>query len=142
MNNDLIEYATDLIVGVGTPDFQAKPSCQCWDQVIRPIFPRVNTEKVLVIGDTAADFGFARNIGGKFCWAKYGYGHESLALQYPDFIIERPWHTIDLIMGNEPADMDGESTESGEEADVETDISLPSYDSDIELPSYATAEGT
>jgi phosphoglycolate phosphatase len=27
-----------------------------------------------MVGDTAADLGFARNIGAYFAWASYGYG--------------------------------------------------------------------
>ena len=53
---------------------------------IRPAFPVVPRERVIVVGDTEADLAFVDNAHVANCWAKYGYGDrekcESMAANY------------------------------------------------------------
>jgi phosphoglycolate phosphatase len=51
-----------------------KPSPASYTQLIAPAFPDIEPHETIMVGDTAADHGFARNIGAYFAWASYGYG--------------------------------------------------------------------
>ena len=144
INNILIDrglwhLTTGFIVGDGTPGFKLKPNRQCWDEIIKPRFPDVEPERVLVIGDTLTDIQFARNIGAKICWAKYGYGEESLAMERPDFTVEKLWDIIDLLSGIEPSPSDAESSTA---SSTESDGAPPSYRSNSEPPAYDHPDGS
>jgi phosphoglycolate phosphatase len=55
---------------------------------------------VLIIGDTAADIQFARNIGAIACWAKYGYGHkEECEKLGPELMVDSLEEVQRLICG-------------------------------------------
>ena len=70
----------ELIIGDKTPGAQRKPDPASFVDVLVPILEAtfgisvMPGEGVLVIGDTVADIQFARNIGGRSCWCRYGYG--------------------------------------------------------------------
>lgn len=51
-----------------------KPDPAVFASRIAPAFPGVRAEDCIVIGDTAADLEFARNIGATACLAEYGFG--------------------------------------------------------------------
>ena len=133
VDRSLFHLTTGFVVGDGTPGFKLKPNRQCWDEIIKPRFPNVEPEQVLVVGDTLTDIQFARNIGAKICWAKYGYGEEALASERPDFVVEKPWHLANMISGIEPESSD---TESSTKSSTESSTEPPSYRSSTELPPY------
>ncbi|MCL4663020.1 HAD hydrolase-like protein [Burkholderia multivorans] len=58
-----------------------KPDPASYTRLIAPVFSGIAPTDTVMVGDTAADRGFARNIGAYFAWASYGYGdpHASLA---------------------------------------------------------------
>jgi phosphoglycolate phosphatase len=87
----------DLVLGAD--DVTApKPDAALYERHIEPFlgssrlqakeFEALRPDRVLVVGDTATDIQFARNIGASSCWAEYGYGDEDrcIALQ-PTFRI-------------------------------------------------------
>lgn len=66
-----------------------KPDPSSWHELIAPAYPHIAASDVLMIGDTPSDLGYARNIGAKSCWARYGYGDPDLCMaQAPDHIID------------------------------------------------------
>ncbi|KAI0133999.1 hypothetical protein BJ170DRAFT_705493 [Xylariales sp. AK1849] len=72
----------DLFVGDKAPGATRKPDPTSYVNVLLPAL------KGAWVGDTTADIKFARNIGAKSVWCRYGYGDKSLCegLQ-PDFIV-------------------------------------------------------
>jgi phosphoglycolate phosphatase len=82
-----IGHFIDLLVcdPAGIPK---KPDPACYRTLIAPAFPGVSPEQVVVVGDTHADLGLARNIGARACWAAYGYGDPARCLQMsPEIVI-------------------------------------------------------
>lgn len=69
---DLKQFIT-LVVG-DTKGIKKKPDSMIFDKIIKPAFDEINTNEILVVGDTSADLLFAKNIGADSCWATYGYG--------------------------------------------------------------------
>jgi phosphoglycolate phosphatase len=66
-----------------------KPDPASYTQIIAPTFPQVMPAEIVVVGDTHADLGLARNIGALSCWAGYGYGNQAACLSMkPDMVIE------------------------------------------------------
>ena len=55
-------------------DLAKKPSPQVLTERILPVFPDAIAEHCIVVGDTAADLQFAKNIGASSCYAGYGFG--------------------------------------------------------------------
>ena len=51
-----------------------KPSGALYTAHIAPVFPQIDPQDILVVGDTESDLRFAANIGARSCWAAYGYG--------------------------------------------------------------------
>lgn len=71
-----------------TKDIKKKPDPMIFNEIIKPKFPDIKPDDVIVIGDTAADLLFAKNIGAHACWAMYGYGiHEQCKQLRSDFVI-------------------------------------------------------
>lgn len=95
----------DLIVGDKTPGATRKPDVGSFTDVLVPkmrgaglVEEVVDASEVLVVGDTVADIQFARNIGAKACWARYGYGERVECEELrPDFTIEALMDVIALI---------------------------------------------
>lgn len=57
-----------------------KPDPASYTRLIAPAFPGIAPHETVMVGDTAADRGFARNIGAYFAWASYGYGDPDAGL--------------------------------------------------------------
>jgi phosphoglycolate phosphatase len=57
-----------------------KPDPASYTRLIAPAFPGLKPDEIVMVGDTAADLGFARNIGAYFAWAGYGYGDPNAGL--------------------------------------------------------------
>ncbi|KAL2825716.1 HAD-like domain-containing protein [Aspergillus cavernicola] len=80
-NNELDGYFTPgLIIGDKTPGAKRKPDPAAFRDVLVPRLREVGVEisgdgeGVVVVGDTVADIEFARNIGARSCWCRFGYG--------------------------------------------------------------------
>ena len=56
-------------------DLAKKPSPQVLTERILPVFPDAIAEHCVVVGDTAADLQFAKNIGASSCFAAFGFGN-------------------------------------------------------------------
>jgi phosphoglycolate phosphatase len=56
------------------PGQPRKPHPDVFSRRIVPALPGVEASGCVVVGDTAADLEFARNIGAAACFARYGYG--------------------------------------------------------------------
>ena len=64
----------DLVIAEQN-DFAKKPSALVLTERILPVFPDALGEQCVVVGDTAADLHFAKNIGANSCFAAYGFGN-------------------------------------------------------------------
>lgn len=104
-NSGLAKYIRpELVVGDSTPGATRKPDTSSYDNILVPALkevlgvPALDTSKVLEVGDTVADILFARNIGAKSCWCRFGYGDikacEELA---PDFTVASLGEVIPII---------------------------------------------
>lgn len=72
------------------PGVARKPDPASYRQIIAPAFPDIAPAETIVIGDTAADIVYARNVGARACWAGYGYGDgEICSSLQPDVTLER-----------------------------------------------------
>lgn len=84
---------TDLIVGDKTPGTTRKPDTGSYTHVLAPNLERLHSltiedpSKIVVVGDTEADVTFAKNLGARSIWCKYGYGSELCAQLAPDHIV-------------------------------------------------------
>ncbi|KAJ0333042.1 hypothetical protein COL922a_011163 [Colletotrichum nupharicola] len=95
----------DLIVGDKTPGATRKPGVGSFADVLVPkmreaglVDAVVDVSRVLVIGNTVTDIQFARNIGGRACWARYGYGERVKCEELrPDFTIEKLMDVMTII---------------------------------------------
>lgn len=56
------------------PGQPRKPQAEVFSLRIAPALPGVSASDCVVVGDTAADLEFAKNIGAHSCFASYGYG--------------------------------------------------------------------
>ena len=77
-----------LVVG-DLPGVPKKPHPAAFDQVVRVRLQVAPDAHLVMLGDTPADLHFARNIGARAWWAKYGYGDAATCLAVPpDRIVE------------------------------------------------------
>jgi len=86
----LTEYIT-MLVGDGIitdRPMPLKPSRTVFDEIIRPRYLSVPTQRILMAGDTHTDIAFGNNCGIRSCWASYGYGQAS------EVGLARPHYTI------------------------------------------------
>lgn len=95
--NGLVGYVPEaLIVGDKTPGAERKPHPASFTEVLVPTLKahgmwrdEMDPRKVLVVGDTIADIQFAKNIGGRACWCRYGYGDKDVCSALgPEFIVD------------------------------------------------------
>jgi phosphoglycolate phosphatase len=73
----LVYYGLASFIDLSVCDPQGvpkKPDPASYTRLIAPVFPGIEPHEIVMVGDTAADLGFARNIGAYFAWASYGYG--------------------------------------------------------------------
>lgn len=94
----------DLIIGDKTPGAKRKPDPASFVDVLIPILRErygmgeVEAEKVLVVGDTVADVQFARNIGSKVCWCRYGYGDREACEELgPNFVVDSLDEVVKIV---------------------------------------------
>lgn len=66
-----------------------KPHPSTYHELIAPKYAHIKPEEILMIGDAPPDLLYARNIGAKSCWARYGHGdHAACMAHSPDHIID------------------------------------------------------
>ncbi|PZQ44894.1 MAG: hypothetical protein DI551_09160 [Micavibrio aeruginosavorus] len=66
-----------------------KPDPSTYHELIAPKYAHIVPDEILMIGDAPPDLLYARNIGAKSCWARYGHGdHEKCMAYAPDYIID------------------------------------------------------
>jgi phosphoglycolate phosphatase len=94
----------DLIIGDKTPGAKRKPDPASFVDVLVPVLREkyglgnVDPASVLVVGDTVADLQFAKNIGSKGCWCRYGYGdREACQKAGPDFVVDSLGEVVNII---------------------------------------------
>ncbi|KAJ6781069.1 hypothetical protein PWT90_03050 [Aphanocladium album] len=88
----------ELIVGDSTPGATRKPDPSSYTAVLLPAVQArwyggvpggLDAGKVLEVGDTVADVQFARNIGAKSCWCRFGYGDAKACEELkPDYVVD------------------------------------------------------
>ena len=87
-----LDVLVSLVIGDGmvtSKKMEMKPSPMVFAEIIRPRFPSIPRENILMTGDTQADIRFANNCGIQSCWAAYGYGHvEETRAAGPHFTIQ------------------------------------------------------
>jgi phosphoglycolate phosphatase len=88
-----------LVVGQA-PGIPRKPDPRLFEKFIAPKFPDLVRSEMLVIGDTAADLEFARNIGADCCWAAFGYGHVEECERFrPEHTVRAVEELVDIVRG-------------------------------------------
>ena len=76
------------LVAAERPNLRPKPDPAAFTSLVARRFPNVPHDRFLMVGDTPADLGFARNAGIASCWAQYGYGDpEACRAMAPDHAI-------------------------------------------------------
>ncbi|PWY75199.1 HAD-like protein [Aspergillus sclerotioniger CBS 115572] len=104
---DLLQYFPDsLILGQGLAGVQRKPDPSSFTEVLWPNLQALGTEggldvsKVLMVGDTLTDIHYAKNIGVKSCWCRYGQGDpEECERLEPDHIIDTFEDVLKVVEG-------------------------------------------
>ncbi|KAJ4127700.1 hypothetical protein NW768_007971 [Fusarium equiseti] len=80
------------IIGDNTPGATRKPDPESYTNLLLPALQARGLSEgldVLVVGDTEADLLFAKNIGAKSVWCRFGYGNgEKCEELCPDFEID------------------------------------------------------
>ncbi|KAL2857248.1 HAD-like domain-containing protein [Aspergillus pseudoustus] len=84
----------EFIIGDKTPGAKRKPDVGSFEDVLLPRLKEkgiadADRGNILVVGDTVADIGFARNLGSRVCWCRFGYGDktECEGLR-PDWVVD------------------------------------------------------
>ncbi len=86
----------DLVAG-DRPGMAKKPDPASYREIIAPAFPGISPAETMVVGDTAADISYARNIGARCCWASYGYGDAETCLRLsPDLVVADIGELVEL----------------------------------------------
>jgi len=84
---DLLGMASAVLAA--DPGLPVKPDPQAFHQRVRPLFADVAAADFVMVGDTAADIGFAQAAGIASCWVSYGYGDaETCRSMKPDFVVD------------------------------------------------------
>ncbi|KAK0719416.1 HAD-like domain-containing protein [Lasiosphaeris hirsuta] len=92
LEKEKMDQMVDLVLG-DMPDVPRKPDPTSYLQSVVPKFATplspLDPKDVMVVGDTAADIQFAKNIGAISCWAKYGHGDaERCQTLAPDVVVD------------------------------------------------------
>ncbi|KAF7116911.1 hypothetical protein CNMCM5793_005541 [Aspergillus hiratsukae] len=94
---ELLEFVPEmLIIGDEIPGFKRKPDGASFAEVLVPRLKAVYGEgfevepgRVLMVGDTMADLKYARNIGARVCWCRFGQGDkEECELLKADYAVD------------------------------------------------------
>ncbi|KAF9889437.1 Non-essential glycogen phosphorylase [Aspergillus nanangensis] len=103
----LDEFPEPLIIGDNIEGSQRKPHPVSYMDILLPRYralygeEALRPEEVLMVGDTVTDILYARNVGMKVCWCRYGQGdaEECEALK-PEFTIDDLEGVLEVAMGS------------------------------------------
>lgn len=71
------------------PGLPVKPDPEAFHRRVRPLFAGHSLADFIMVGDTAADIGFAQAAGIASCWVSYGYGDTGKCqAMRPDFVAD------------------------------------------------------
>lgn len=88
----------ELIIGEPMFGGKRKPDPAGYTDVLVPRLGREFEGEVLMVGDTVTDVLFARNIGARVCWCRFGQGDaEECEREKPEFEIERLADVIGVV---------------------------------------------
>lgn len=94
-----IEQHFERLIG-DTPGQRRKPDPGLFRDAILPHFAACGPARSFVLGDTATDLAFARNIGARAYWAEYGFGDRAACLTLaPDARLAR-FDEISAVAGH------------------------------------------
>lgn len=75
-----------------------KPHPNIFNRMIKPKFPGISKQEILMVGDTEADIVFAQAVGIDVCWASYGYGNvEACVNLSPNFVVNSIDELIEIL---------------------------------------------
>jgi phosphoglycolate phosphatase len=84
---DLLDMTSAILAA--DPGLPVKPDPQAFHRRVRPLFEDASLADFIMVGDTAADIGFAQAAGIASCWVSYGYGDADRCLSMkPDFVAD------------------------------------------------------
>lgn len=87
------------IVGAQAGGF-CKPDARVYTHYIKPLFPHIPAQKILMVGDTTTDLSFAQAIQVDACWANYGHGDaQSCTLFKPQYLLSQLSQLVDIVLG-------------------------------------------
>ncbi len=79
----------------GTHD---KKHSDIFNDIIKKTYSDINTENILMVGDTEPDIQFAKNNSIDSCWATYGYGNVDKCLAFqPTYFIESLIFLLEIL---------------------------------------------
>ncbi|KAL2859486.1 HAD-like domain-containing protein [Aspergillus pseudodeflectus] len=106
-NNGLVGFIPEeFIIGDKTPGAKRKPDVGSFEDVLLPRLREKGVDvdaggrrrDVLVVGDTVADIGFARNLGCRVCWCRFGYGgREECEGLRPDWVVDGLAEVVSIL---------------------------------------------
>ncbi|WP_186646364.1 HAD family hydrolase [Fluviispira vulneris] len=75
-----------------------RPHLDIFNEIIKNTYTDINTENILMVGDTELDIQFAKNHSIDSCWTTYGYGNvdKCLALE-PTYNIESLIFLLEIL---------------------------------------------
>ncbi|KAJ0417273.1 HAD-like domain-containing protein [Aspergillus carlsbadensis] len=106
-NNGLeVFIPEEFIIGDTTPGAKRKPDVGSFVDVLLPrlresgvdIDAEGRRRDVLVVGDTVADIGLARNLGCRICWCRFGHGRrEECEGLRPDWVVDGLLEVVGIL---------------------------------------------
>ncbi|KAF4221936.1 hypothetical protein CNMCM8980_006178 [Aspergillus fumigatiaffinis] len=95
-----------LIIGDGTPGAKRKPDAASFTEVLVPRLKgvygegfEVDPRRVLMVGDTITDLKYARNIGARGCWCRFGQGDKEECDSFgPDYAVDSLAEVLEIAV--------------------------------------------
>ncbi|GFF32172.1 pyrophosphatase PpaX [Aspergillus udagawae] len=103
----LAEFVNEmLIIGDGTPGSKRKPDAASFTEALVPRLKAVYGEgfevdpgRVLMVGDTITDLVYARNIGARGCWCRFGQGDKEECESFrPDYAVDSLAEVLEIAV--------------------------------------------
>lgn len=94
-----LEQYFDYVIGERN-GIKPKPHPSVFHSEIAPLFGLKHSDRLLMVGDTAADIRFAHAIEADSCWAKYGFGYpEACRPLLPTFEVDSIKEVVEVVLG-------------------------------------------
>ncbi|RHZ67339.1 HAD family hydrolase [Aspergillus thermomutatus] len=103
----VLEFVPEtLIIGDRTPGSKRKPDPSSFTEVLVPRLKTLYGEgfeldaaKVLMVGDTITDLKYARNIGARVCWCRFGQGDKEECEAFKaDYAVDSLAEVLDIAV--------------------------------------------